>query len=726
MCLQKSARILLFLTALAILGGCGALDSVLPSTGNYKINAKINDTSLDNFSILTSKDKIQPFFENPVFEDQDITELVVFLKDSRGLTTGYKVTYSLAYNNKDNNKKDESELQSGQDNLKTEKQDEKKKDKDEVILTGTVENNKEETKKDSKDDNKNDSKEISKADSKDNSKDNNKNDNKEISKVDSKENSKDNNKNDSKEISKADSKETSKDDNKKDDNKNDNKEISKVDSKENSKDDNKNDNKEVSKADNKETSKEETKKDNKESDKEKKDTLAKDTGSAEKIEYIKKDNEIIFMVTSLDKTLPFLPLPSDLPIGKYTLVFQVMGKNTILYKYEKLLFYIADAEFSFDGIQVHLPGIAENSQFIQNGNVILLDIKLNFDSRLEPYVVWYNGKKIIDEGRYSDGAGTLLWKAPEQNGFVSLRAEVFPSLERIGLAGYQKGISLLVSSKEVDMHLLSKDTPNLVQWYTFEGNLSDSSIKGPEKRVIERTGKNKLEWMPSSGTYGLASGASSVYKLPTVTFTNNEENENWQIISRFKPLSEGEIFSVQFEPADVTMTLSNKKSNLILTLTSALKTSSEVLRLPNEKEPFVTASVKFFIQDKRISAKLTLGKSFFEKSALIKDKEAIVNPISVEIDPDIDVDIDKAFKVTLGQQPKNPADNTQTAAVKKQVFTALWDELAILRLPPVKKVTAKNDAKEPIAEGTGTAAVKADPPKTIPDNDLVDNSNLSE
>jgi hypothetical protein len=567
MCLQKSARIFLFLTAIAVLGGCGPLDSILPSTGTYKINAKINDTTLDDFSVVTSKDKILPFFEEPVSEDPDITELVVFLKDSRGLTTGYKVTYSLTYNDKNNNKEDEPELQSGQDNLKTENQDENKKDKDEVIL-----------------------------------------------------------------------------DNEESDEKSD----------------------------------------------EKKDTIAENTDIDEKIEYVKKGNEIIFPVESLDETLPFLPLPSDLPVGKYTLVFQVIGKNTVLYKYEKLLFYLADAQLSFDGIQVHLPGIAESSQSIQNGNVILLDIKLNFDNRLDPYIVWYNGKKIIDEGRYFSGAGVLLWKAPEQNGFVSLRAEVFPSSERTGLAGYQKGISLLVSSKELDMHLLSKDTPNLVQWYTFEGDLKDSLTKGSEKLVIEPAGKNNLKWMPSNGIYGLASGDDNAYKLPDISFTNNG-NENWQIISRFKPLSEGDIFSVQFGTAfDVTMTLSTKKSNLVLTLASASKTYSETLKLPDENDSFITVSVKFFIQSDRLYAKMVLEKPSLERPVLDfnNQKEPVINLISME------AELDKEFKIMLGQQQKKSADNAQAAAVQGQAFTALWDELAVLRLPVVEIITAEIDTKK--------------------------------
>ncbi|MDR0301736.1 MAG: hypothetical protein LBI04_05410 [Treponema sp.] len=597
------------MTALAVLAGCGALDSILSSAGTYKINANINDISLDDFSIVTSKDKIEPFFEEPVSEDPDITELVIYLKDSRGMTTGYKVTYRLT--DKDNNKEDDSELQSGQDNSKTENETEAQAEKQ-----------------------------------------------------DEKEGRR---------------KRTEKLTEKQDEKKNDKNEVDLAGAGED-------------------------KDDNEEPEEENKAPAESDPPG--NIEYIINGNEIIFMVESLDEPLPFLPLPSDLPIGKYTLVFQVIGKNTILFKSEKSFYYLADAKFSFETIQVNLPGIAENSQFIQNGNVILLDIKLDFDSRLEPYIIWYNGKRIIDEGSYSDGAGTLLWKAPEQNGFVSLSAEVFPSLDRMGLSGQQKGISLLVSSREIDMHLLSPDTPDIVYWYTFEGNLNDSFMKGLAGRAIEPAGKNKIKWLSSNGTYGLASGADT-YTLPGIPFTNNG-NENWQIISRFKPLDEGEILSVQFGPIfDVTMTLSNNKSNLILTLASASKTYSEVLNLPDEEDSFVTASVKFFIQSGLLSAKLNLEGPAFSGN-FDNQNNPVINPLSLE------ADLDKEYRIILGQPQKIIADNTQTSADQRPAFTALWDELAILRLPAVEIMTIETDTEETITEEA--AVIEDEPPEVTAEN----------
>jgi len=294
---------------------------------------------------------------------------------------------------------------------------------------------------------------------------------------------------------------------------------------------------------------------------------------------------------------------------------------------------------------------------------------------------------------------TLLWKAPEQNGFVSLHAEVFPSMERTGLAGCQKGISLLVTSKEIDMHLLSEETPNLIQWYTFEGGLNSSITKADGKQAIEPAGTNRPKWMPSNGTFGLASGFENAFKLPVIPITNNG-NDSWKIVSRFKPLNEGEVFSVQFG-SDVTMTLNNNTSALVLTLADSSKTFSETLKLPEENDSFITVAVKFSIQAGRLSAKMAFVKPGSDKPAFINEiskKEPLVNPIGLS------ADFSDEIKIILGQQKKPSADNSQPAAGQKQTLTALWDELAVFRFSGVEIISVK-DKKD--------APVETEPPETI-------------
>ncbi len=262
--------------------------------------------------------------------------------------------------------------------------------------------------------------------------------------------------------------------------------------------------------------------------------------------------------------------------------------------------------------------------------------------------------------------------------------------------------------------------------------------------------------MPSNGTYGLASGNDNAFKLPAVSLKNNEDdNANWQIVSRFKPLGEGEIYSVQFGSADVTASLSVKKSNLILSLTSASKTAQETLKLPKEDDSFAAVSVKFIINNGLLSAKLAFVKP---NENFNSQKEPVINPISVS------AEVDKDFKVILGNRQKKPADNAQTAEdknpsvseppvsgspvqepsvkepsakeppvkeppakeppVPKQSFTALWDEFAILRLPEVKIINIKKNTKE--AKVDETAAVETELPETPAANIHDDESALPE
>jgi len=130
--------------------------------------------------------------------------------------------------------------------------------------------------------------------------------------------------------------------------------------------------------------------------------------------------------------------------------------------------------FSYEGINVYLPGAVDTSHLIPKDSVVMLEADLNFDYRLNPYIIWYDGKNKISEGRFSDGADILFWKAPDQNGFFSLYAEVFPVEKSEELTGYKKEISLLVSSNINNIHLVSSDIKQLTHWYKMEGNLNDS------------------------------------------------------------------------------------------------------------------------------------------------------------------------------------------------------------------------------------------------------------
>ena len=555
------------------------MDAILPSTVNYKVNARAGDLPIDEFSFISANIKIQPYFEDVVSRDPDVTALMVFLRNSKGEVAGWKVIYTLedadidiAYT------EDYPDTDNQDDNYYADFSNENLNSDNEIFVNENEnpENNTDEANED----------------------------NDEII----------NNKND----------------------KNDENYFDEV------------------------------------------TAAGEKTESNDKYRY---GDELYIPVKSLDYDLPHFPMPPDLPMGRYTLVSQIMSGNQILHKSEKEFFYLADVNFSFDSIQVHQPGIALSSQLITKGTVIMLEAKLDFDSRLDPYIVWYNGKKILSEGSYSEGAGTLLWKAPDQVGFSSIRAETFPVIDRLGLAGYQKDISILVSSKKSETYFLFEDSPDLLHWYLFEGGLSDSKTKNPADKALRPAGDYSPKWMPSGGIYGLASG-SDAYALPKISFVN-KGNESWKILFCFKPLNDGGILSVQFGPLfDVSLNLSMTDKNLILSLASPLENVFETLPLP-ETETFITAEVIFTVLQDRLSAKFNFIDSF-----IFNDEEQ--EPLSLE------AEVDNEFRVTLGSQQKNDASALRPNIKIKPLYTALWDELALYYIPYVEtEIETEEDNETP-------------------------------
>jgi hypothetical protein len=359
------------------------------------------------------------------------------------------------------------------------------------------------------------------------------------------------------------------------------------------------------------------------------------------------------------------------------MVTQVMSGKNILQRNERTFYYLGNTFFSYEGINLHLPGIIENPQFISTGMVVMLEALLDFDVRLDPYIVWYNGRNKISEGKFSDGAGRLLWKAPEQSGFFSIRAEVFPVLSYGGLAGYQNEISLLVASKTMDIHLVSENIHQLVHWYTLNGNLDDSRMLTSVERSLKPGSNNAPQWIPANGSYGLATGVNHTFTLPEVPVSNINRLENvpvWQTLFRFRPVHDGRVFSVLFDSSsDTSINLDIEDQNLVLTLVTPLKTVSQVIRFP-EKPSFLTAGVAFSVDSGLISAKINIIGNSVEPAA---------QPIVLE------AEVSDSFQILLGM---NQEDNAAVDIPHNQgrpLYTALWDEFALYNSPPMEIITAE-------------------------------------
>ena len=591
-----------FLTVLLLLTGCGVMDGIMPSGGTYKVNARVNDLPIDEFSIFNSSAKIQPYFDNAVSNDPDVTALMVFLRNSRGDVTGWKVVYTV-----DDEADQELPPESGFD------QSNYREDQDI-----------QETEQDSNEN-----------------------------------------------ANASDYIDLNEDDN------------------------NSNGNEDENEEDGENTITEEnTSKDL--------ETVIVETQQNE-IPY-KNGDQLIIKVKNLDDDLPYFPIPSDLPMGRYILVSQVMRGDQILHKNEKPFYFLANANFSFDGIEVHRSGIAENRQLISKGTVLMLEAKLDFDSRLDPYIVWYNGRKIISEGNFSQGTGNLLWKTPEQTGFSSIRAEIFPVANRQGLAGFVKDISILVSSRTQDMHYIREDSPNLLHWYLLEGDLNDVKMNASADNAIKKAYINPLmenippRWMPSNGIFGLAAGFNNAYSLPGVSFQNNADNvnssESWQILSRFKPLNNGVILSVQFgSSSDAVMNLSLEENNLILSLSSPSESVSKIYNLSKpassdpEADSFLTAEINFSVLADSLTAKLNVIREHNFES----DEKEEAKPISLEAEL-----IDK-YRIILGSQSANNTamNGYANSIARNSTFTALWDELALYYIPYAEKEISDTEDEEP-------------------------------
>lgn len=391
-----------------------------------------------------------------------------------------------------------------------------------------------------------------------------------------------------------------------------------------------------------------------------------------------KKNTLI-QVKRLDKDLPDFLMPEPLAIGEYSLVFQVLGEKEILYQTEEAIYYLGDAAFALKEIQMYLPGISTGSRVVPPGATIMLEARVDFDSRLDPYLIWYNGKKRISEGSLSEGAAVLLWDAPEQTGFHSLRVEALPFLSGREITGSSREISIPVSSKAAGDDLVSGDSPDLLHWYQFGGNLRDSKPPMPaESSLIPGEGKPVL-WRPAGYSYGLAAGANNAYTVPPVAFIRKGEKEGrGQLLLRFKPAADGNILNALFasaadpEEAALSMNLSLKGETLSLSLgvpeKAAEETAAAVLDLADGG--YIAVAIEFTIRAGRFEAQFYpdyLSTSQNAESASDTTKEAPRYPISIRLAAPLSGE----GSFTLGAQGGVGAGTT-----------AIWDELAILQGAP--------------------------------------------
>ncbi|MDR2923880.1 MAG: hypothetical protein LBU85_11155 [Treponema sp.] len=463
---------------------------------------------------------------------------------------------------------------------------------------------------------------------------------------------------------------------------------------------------------------------------------------------VKKYNTVI-PIKSFDQEMPCFPLPKNMEIGQYRLVFEAIGSSDTLSLTEADIFYLGSVEFHLKDISMYLPGLSDTS-LIQPGATVMLEAGLDFDSSLNPYVIWYNGKNIIREGNISEGAGNILWKAPEQPGFYSLRLEVLPYRLKRNLTGIFREITLPVSAKasqtgyffgngpdypakrplaagtayaeklaaaqiplQADVRILTStgktenadktttapvlpEYPELLRWFRFDGSLDEANSK-PD-RAFEAASKKTPQWAAVGQSYGLSAGPDDVYLLRPLRFFRQGQDQGGGIfLFHIRPVAEGTIFSAFFpllaSASDgVWMDMTARENAIIL----RLKTKRTSVELPvktdySGEQGLIPVFVEFYIRPYRFEAKISLGEELSLQSTAgeIKLSGALAGE----------------GRIRLGVDKTAPGNTSGTKNESTLPNPAVSDTTAVSRAMPVETVQPESINDENIASSLDAAAV---------------------
>lgn len=309
------------------------------------------------------------------------------------------------------------------------------------------------------------------------------------------------------------------------------------------------------------------------------------------------------LVSSLDSTLPTFTLPPDIPIGPYNLVIKVLGVDGVLSEKSLPLYYLSDAVFSIQGIHSFPPGIKPStSPLFPPGIQLLLEGLVSADIRLDPYVIWYEGSRIVKRGRLAEQANFLLWQTPDAEGFQTLRFELYP--ENPGESKDQNRIPYISSSLRIAISNmapipgLNPDLGPFTTWFRFLGTLTAEATESGPVPVLKKPGTPNTLWLPGDDNYGLAVGFAHRYIVtdPLIPISNGTI-QRAQIFLRYAPYSRhgsGPILFARFNnqnetDAPLDLTLSLEAGTLIIKATS--KDEQVQAAIPNQNQTERTFSL---------------------------------------------------------------------------------------------------------------------------------------
>jgi hypothetical protein len=329
----------------------------------------------------------------------------------------------------------------------------------------------------------------------------------------------------------------------------------------------------------------------------------------------------IVEVSRLDQDLPGFTLTEPMAIGQYIMVFQVLGEKELLYAIEKPIYFLGDAELALTDMRYYLPGIPANPHLVPPGIKVILEAEISADQRLDPYIIWYDGKKRIGEGKVSSGAHQLIWKVPERTGFHTIKSVVFPfePIQNSNLNGASRELSLPISARTKNTGYFAYQAEQFAYWYRFESNLVDSKAPSDAKRALHPQ-SSAPRWVTYNSMYGLGVGNDDQYLLTEPLFIFDPKQEvSGNIASHLLPLSDGTILAFGFQTFDkidhsplspLVLRLSAEGQNLILALTRGETSYHASLDLTDlEPQSFITLNIAFTVRQSQISARVTLEET---------------------------------------------------------------------------------------------------------------------
>ncbi|HPC72137.1 MAG TPA: hypothetical protein PLB48_10050 [Treponema sp.] len=329
------------------------------------------------------------------------------------------------------------------------------------------------------------------------------------------------------------------------------------------------------------------------------------------------------VVPNLDSTLPEFTIPEDLPIGPYKILLKILGTGGVLSEKEIPFYYMADAQLTIKDIHSFPPGYkpSVSAPLFPPNMYLLLEVSIQSDIRLDPYLIWYEGNRILLEGRLAEGADRLLWKTPEAEGFQTIRVELYPekpdSNKSAGIIPNVSTSLRLAVSKTAPIPGIDFAADNYSLWYHFLGTLEAETAEGVNALSISKKSLSEIRWIPGDDSYGLAVGAAHQYIIdsPLLPPQDNQISAG-SILLRFTPSvpdANGTVFFALFtntNKIDEPLTLKLSMENGILKLKAGIGNESLQVPLISQKlEAKTFYNIEFEIKETEKALQFFTNKS---------------------------------------------------------------------------------------------------------------------